>query len=234
MTRTDGSACAIIVAAGRSERMGGIDKLYAELAGRPLLAWTIGAFMRCDAIDDIVLVSSPASLARAQDLVREWRFDRKVISVIPGGETRQESVRAGLDAADGAAIVAIHDGARPLVAGEIIDRGVELARETGAALCGVPARDTIKRVEGQPPLVAETPPREGLWLAQTPQCFLRDLLLRAHAEAKTTATDDAALVEAIGHPVRMYEGAASNFKVTTPEDLIVVEALLRERFAANA
>ncbi|MBI5289440.1 MAG: 2-C-methyl-D-erythritol 4-phosphate cytidylyltransferase [Chloroflexi bacterium] len=234
-----GLACGIVVAAGRSERMGGVDKVFAQLAGRPLLAWTLAAFKRCDAIDGIVVVASEVSLQRMYEFVREWRFDAKVKAVVPGGATRQESVRAGLDAAGSAAIasaiVAVHDGARPLVTPDIIARGVALARETGAALCAVPARDTVKQVEGDPPVVTGTPAREGLWLAQTPQCFDRELLLKAHREAgNTPATDDAALVEALGHAVTVYEGAWSNFKVTTQEDMIIAEALLRERFASGA
>lgn len=224
------SVCAIIVAAGRSERMGGIDKLFAELAGRPLLAWTLGAFKSCTAIDDIVVVASPDSLERVGSLVREWRFDQKVTSVIPGGSSRQESVLAGLEAADGATLVAVHDGARPLVTPEIIEQGVILARKAGAALCGMPARDTVKLVEADSSLVRSTLPRETVWLAQTPQCFDRALLLEAHRAAKATVTDDAALVEALGRTVAIYEGAWSNFKVTTQEDLILAEALMRDRF----
>jgi 2-C-methyl-D-erythritol 4-phosphate cytidylyltransferase len=228
-----GSACGIIVAAGRSERMGGIDKAFAELMGRPLLAWTLGAYKRCAAIDDVIVVAGEDSLERVRGFVREWRFHEKVTAVVPGGATRQESVRAGLEAADGAAIVSVHDGARPLVTPEIIEEGVVLAREAGAALCGVPSRDTVKEVGGQPPVVVSTPARDGLWLAQTPQTFERALLLQAHRAASGTATDDAALVEALGHAVRVYEGSPSNIKVTTPDDLIVVEALLRERFSAG-
>ncbi len=228
-TRT-GPAYAVVVAAGRSERMGGADKVFTQLMGRPLLAWTLGAFKRCASIDSIIVVTAAPSLERMAEFLREWRFDANVSAVVAGGPTRQESVRAGLEAANGAAIVAVHDGARPLVTPEIIDRGIALARETGAALCAVPTRDTVKIAEGDPPFVRETPDRGAVWLAQTPQCFDRELLLRAQREAAADATDDAALVEALGHPVRVYEGAWSNLKVTTPEDLIVAEALLRERF----
>ena len=226
----NGSVCAIIVAAGRSERMGGVDKLFAELAGRPLLAWTLGAFKSCSAVDDIVVVASSESLDRVAQLVRDWRFDAKVTSIVPGGSSRQESVRAGLEAAAGAKIVAVHDGARPLVTPEIIEQGVTLARETGASLCGVPTRDTVKLVEGEPPLVRSTLPRDTVWLAQTPQCFDRALLLEAHRVTESAVTDDAALVEELGRPVSVFEGAWSNIKVTTQEDLVLAEALMRERF----
>ena len=223
--------CAIVVAAGNSSRMGGIDKLFAELLGRPLLYWTLAAFRRCKVIDDVIVVSSRPNLERVDALVREWNLSTKVRATVPGGETRQDSVRAGIDASTRPDIVVIHDGARPLVTPDLIERGVALARATGAALCAVPARDTVKVADGEPPLVSATLSRETVWLAQTPQCFDRELLLRAHGMAEGQATDDAALVEAIGAPVTIYEGSTSNIKVTTPEDLLLAEALMRERFA---
>lgn len=210
--------------------MGGLDKLFAELAGRPLLAWTLAAFKTCAAIDNIVVVASPDSVDRVRALVTEWRFDSSVSGVIPGGTTRQDSVRAGLAAVKNAPIVAVHDGARPLVTPDLIERGVALAHETGAAVCAVPARDTVKLAAGQPPVVKSTLARESLWLAQTPQCFDRELLIEAHRATEVNATDDAALVEALGHAVTIYEGATSNLKVTTMEDLVLAEALMRERY----
>ena len=228
MAEIQGPACAIIVAAGRSERMGGVDKVLAPLVGRPLLAWTLGAFKKCDAIDQVIIVASESSLDRVDALVREWRFT-KVTAIVPGGATRQASVRAGIDAANGAAIVAVHDAARPLVTPELIARGVALARASGAALCAVPSRDTVKDV--QDGVVRATPARARMWLAQTPQVFDRALLLEAHERAVEDATDDAALVEALGRDVHVYEGAASNVKITTPDDMIIAEALLRERLA---
>ncbi len=225
-----GPAFGIVVAAGRSERMGGIDKVFASLAGRPLLVWTLAAFKKCAEIDQVVVVAAPESVDRVRALGAEWRFT-KVTAVVPGGATRQQSVRAGIDAAAEAAIVAIHDAARPLVTPELIARGVALARESGAALCAVPSRDTVKDVEGDPPVVASTPDRARAWLAQTPQVFDRALLLDAHTRATNDATDDSALVEATGHRVRVYEGDYANLKVTSPDDLIIAEALLRERLA---
>jgi 2-C-methyl-D-erythritol 4-phosphate cytidylyltransferase len=226
----EGPAFGIIVAAGRSERMDGIDKVFAALMGRPLLAWTLAAFKQCDAIDRVVVVAAPAAVGRVRAFCAEWRFT-KVTAVVAGGATRQDSVRAGLDAAADAAIVAIHDAARALVTPGLIERGVTLARATGAALCAIPSRDTVKEVAGEPPVVHATPDRARMWLAQTPQVFERTLLLEAHARATAAATDDAALVEATGHAVSVYEGDASNFKITTQDDLIIAEALLRERFA---
>ena len=224
----EGSAYGIVVAAGRSERMGGADKVFAQLAGRPLLAWSLRAFKMCEAIEGVVLVVAPDAVSRAEALVREWRFTN-VVAIVPGGAQRQDSVRAGIDAARGAAIVAVHDGARPLVTPDLIERGVALARAYGAAVCAAPSRDTVKQAYGDPPVVRATLERSAAWLAQTPQVFDRDLLLRAHEAATSNVTDDAALVEALGHDVRLYEGAYWNLKVTAPEDLVVAEALLRER-----
>lgn len=210
--------------------MGGTNKIFAQLVGRPLIVWTLGAFNACEAIDQIVVVASNDAVDRLSDLIVEWRFDRKVRAVVEGGATRQESVLAGLHAAPDVGVVAIHDGARPLITPALIERGVTLARETGAALCATPARDTIKEVVGDPPAVIATPNRAAMWLAQTPQCFERSLIFHAHEQAAGEATDDAALVEALGHRVAVYKGAPSNIKITSPDDLIIAEALLRKRF----
>ena len=185
--------------------MDGVDKVFTTLAGRPLLAWTLAAFKKCDAIDGIVIVASPNGVERMQSFVREWR--------LPKVE----------------AIVAIHDAARPLVTPELIAQGIAKAREHRAVVCAVRSRDTVKQVDGDG-IVRATLDREGVWLAQTPQVFDRELLLEAHGRAQATATDDAALVEALGHEVRVYEGDPSNLKITTSQDLIAAEALLRARF----
>jgi 2-C-methyl-D-erythritol 4-phosphate cytidylyltransferase len=232
----EGPAYGIVVAAGRSERMGGVDKVLTELVGRPLIAWTLAAFRSCPDVEGVVVVAAPKRVERMRDLVREWRF-QNVINVVPGGEQRQDSVRAGIEAANGAAIVAVHDGARPLVTPELIARGIELARESGAAIAAVPARDTVKQAEGEPPVIRATHDRTSIWLAQTPQVFERSLLQRAHEQAASAAhnaTDDAALVEALGHEVRIYEGSAQNIKITTHDDLLIAETLLRARFEENA
>jgi len=162
----------------------------------------------------------------ARDFIAEWRFD-KVRDVVAGGDERQHSVRAGVDVATGAAIVAVHDGARPLVLPALIEQGIALARDTGAAVCAVPSHDTVKDVEGG--IVRATYDRERVWLAQTPQVFERVLLLEAHARGGTAATDDAALVEALGRDVHVYEGDRANLKVTSPDDLLIAETLLRAR-----
>lgn len=226
-----GPAWGVIVAAGRSERMGGADKVFAPLVGRPLVVWSLTAFRNCDEIDGIVVVAAPGSVDRMSALVHEWRMT-KVRAVVAGGTQRQDSVRAGVEAADGAAIVAVHDAARPLVTAELIEAGVEAAREHGAAACALPATDTVKEVDSHSYAIRATLDRDLTWLAQTPQVFDRALLLEAHRRARAAATDDAALVEALGREVHVYEGARWNLKVTTPDDLLVAEALLRSRLEA--
>jgi 2-C-methyl-D-erythritol 4-phosphate cytidylyltransferase len=225
----EGPAYGIVVAAGRSDRMNGVDKVFTELVGRPLVAWTLAAFKNCPDIEGVVVVAAPENLPRMRDLVETWRFTN-VINVVPGGQHRQDSVRAGIEAANGAAILAIHDAARPLVTPALISTGVSLAREAGAAICAVPARDTVKEVDGEPPVVRATRDRDRIWLAQTPQVFERTLLAGAHNAATSGATDDAALVEATGHEVRVYSGDARNIKITTRDDLLIAETLLRARF----
>ena len=223
-------AWGVIVAAGRSERMGGADKVFAPLVGRPLVVWSLTAFRSCDAVEGVVVVAAPGSVDRMSALVHEWRMT-KVRAVVAGGAQRQDSVRAGLEAAAGATIVAVHDAARPLVTPALIEAGIEAARVHGAALCAVPATDTVKDVDDGG-VVRATLDRSRTWLAQTPQVFDRALLAEAHRRAEAVATDDAALVEALGREVHVYEGARWNLKVTTPDDLLVAEALLRSRLEA--
>lgn len=217
---------AVIAAAGRGVRMGGVDKLLAPLAGRPLLADSLAAFQGCAAVQRVVLVMAEERLEDGGRLVREGGFD-KVSSVCAGGARRQDSVRAGLEALGPCEWVVVHDGARPLVTARLIEEGLAAARETGAAICAVPVSDTIKQVAASGE-VERTLEREGLWLVQTPQVFRYDLLLEAHRAARIEATDDAALVEAMGGRVRVYMGSPRNIKVTTPEDLALAEDMLRD------
>jgi 2-C-methyl-D-erythritol 4-phosphate cytidylyltransferase len=225
----DDTCGAIVVAAGRSQRMAGGDKLWAPLVGpdgraRPLLAYAVAAFQRCAAIGRIALVLAEDALVRGRELARDEGFD-KVCAVVAGGARRQDSVRAGLEAAGRVGWVVVHDGARPLVTPELIERGLAAARETGAACCALPVPDTVKEAgEG---FITRSLDRSRLWLAQTPQVFRYDLLVEAHRKAQGEATDDASLVEALGVKVKLFEGSPRNLKVTTPEDLALVQALLR-------
>ncbi|MDP9381883.1 MAG: 2-C-methyl-D-erythritol 4-phosphate cytidylyltransferase [Chloroflexota bacterium] len=221
-----GDAGAVIVAAGSSTRMRGTHKLWADLCGEPLLARTLRAFQECAAVGRVVVVSSQEHAEAVRGLCATQGFS-KVAQVCPGGANRQESVLAGLRVLGPCELVAVHDGARPLVTGVIILQGLDAARENGSALCAVRAKSTHKLVDERG-AVLSTPPRESLWEAQTPQVFRYAELLAAHeraAETGTTYTDDAALMEAAGHTVRVYEGSYRNIKVTTPEDLTLVRAL---------
>jgi len=215
---------AVIVAAGGSTRMSGADKLFATIGGRPLLARTLQAFEDSLLVERIVLVLSAANLERGRALVAEGGID-KLSAVCMGGPRRQDSVRLGLEALGPCEWVLVHDGARPLVTTALIERGLAAARETGAAVPAVPIADTVKLAapDGR---VEQTLDRSGLWAAQTPQVFRYDLLLRAHREVTGDVTDDSAMLEALGLPVKLFEGSPANIKVTTPEDLRLAEALL--------
>lgn len=217
----------MIVAAGESRRMRGIDKIFTPLAGRPLVTHTIEAFNDSPRIGRIVLVLSKAILDRGRRLVKEGGWD-KVADVCAGGERRQDSVRAGLDRLTDVEWVVVHDGARPLVDVGIIDRGLDAATETGAAVAAVPVTDTIKRA-GPGRIVVDTPPREELWAAQTPQVFRRTVLAGAHERVAEDVTDDAAMVELVGGAVKLFMGSYENIKVSTPEDLAAARVLLESR-----
>jgi 2-C-methyl-D-erythritol 4-phosphate cytidylyltransferase len=217
---------AIIVAAGKSLRMGS-DKIWVSLAGRPLLAHTVSIFQFCSAIDRITLVLSADRQRLGMSLVKGARFG-KVVNICFGGEVRQQSVRAGLEALGPCEWVVVHDGARPLVTTRLIEQGLAAARETGAATCAVPVQDTIKLVN-EKHLVEKSLNRSHLWLIQTPQVFRYDMLMEAHqkADGRAAAGDDAALVERLGHPVKVFMGSYHNIKVTTPDDLVLAQMLLK-------
>jgi 2-C-methyl-D-erythritol 4-phosphate cytidylyltransferase len=219
---------AIIVAAGSSRRMQGINKTWATLGDKPLLAHSIGACERSGLIDDILLVLAPDALPAGEQLCQRqgWQHIR---ALVPGGVRRRDSVRAGLEALAASApdYILIHDGARPFLTPDLIERGLAAARQHGAAAAAVPVKDTIKRATPDG-LVIETLDRASLRAIQTPQVFAYDLLLHAHRtlDPSWDATDDAALVERIGHPVALFPGAYRNIKITTPDDLLIAEALL--------
>ncbi|MBM3946235.1 MAG: 2-C-methyl-D-erythritol 4-phosphate cytidylyltransferase [SAR202 cluster bacterium] len=224
--RLSGPVGVVVVAAGSSQRMGGADKIFAPVLGRPLLAYSLDAIASSPLVDEVVVVVSAANVQAASALVRECGW-RKVRSVCVGGARRQDSARNGLAALSPATRwVLVHDGARPCVTREMVARGLEAALETGAAIAAVPVADTIKVVspDGR---IRQTPPRSELYAAQTPQVFRLDLLLRAYEANDADATDDAAVMERAGHQVRVFQGSPANIKVTTPTDLLVAEALLR-------
>lgn len=230
---SNGNAVVIVVAAGSSRRMEGQDKLFALLGDRPVLAHTLAA-LHAAPIEAIVLVVSEAAQQRCGELLRTYGFAR-VQAMCLGGATRQESVYRGLVAAarlaEAPEWALIHDGARPLVTPSIVAACLAAARAHGAAFVGVPVTDTIKLVD-ESCLVMRTLPRERMWAAQTPQAArLRDLL-RVHEKAQAAgieATDDAALLEWAGIPVKAVPGSYENIKITRPVDLEVAAALLRRR-----
>lgn len=220
---------AVVVAAGRSTRLGH-DKLFVGVAGAEVLAWALRAFEESSEVGEIALVLNASNADRGRALVAAAGFS-KVRHFCIGGARRQDSVRAGLAALAGCEWVAIHDGARPLVTPDLIARGLAAARATGAAIPGVPLKDTVKvvRPDGTAELVAATPDRSALRAIQTPQVFRYELIVDAYRRAPGEVTDDAALLEVLGHPVVVYPGAYDNLKITTADDLVVAEALLLRR-----
>jgi 2-C-methyl-D-erythritol 4-phosphate cytidylyltransferase len=218
------SAAAIVLAAGESRRMGQ-DKTLLAVLGRPLVAYALDAFEACPLVDQVVVVLSPDNAEMVLPLLAEFP---KVVRTCMGGRRRQDSVRAGLHTIAPREWVVVHDGARPLVTPALIAAGVEAARATGAAAAALPLVETLKEADVLG-VVRRTVPRSDLWTVQTPQVFRHDLLLRAHNAAIVDVTDDCALVEQIGGRVKLYPGDRANVKVTTPEDLPIVEALLRDR-----
>jgi 2-C-methyl-D-erythritol 4-phosphate cytidylyltransferase len=217
---------AIIVAAGEGKRMGDMDKVLAELDGEPILIRATRPFQQCRLIDQIVVVVSGDNEKKCRRLVtgKEWS---KVTDVCIGGKRRQDSVAAGLKQLGGYDWVVIHDGARPLVTVDLIERGLAAAQETGAAAAAVPVTDTIKVVDDNG-IVSQTPPRENLRAVQTPQVFRFDVIQIAHQQDCSDVTDDATLVENLGHKVKLYEGSYDNIKITTPDDLVLAGVFLRK------
>ena len=218
---------AVIVAAGSATRMGGIDKVMADLGGEPMIVRTARAFQNCEAIASIVIVTREDLIRPISDLCRDMK---KVAAVVAGGKSRQESVHLGLNALPkGTKLAAVHDGARPLVSWQVIDRVVRAANTYGAAAPAIPVKDTIKVVQGG--LVKETPDRSSLMAVQTPQVFDFDLLrgaLRKAEEDGAQVTDDCSAVERTGMRIKIVEGDERNLKVTTPMDLKIAELLLEE------
>ena len=218
---------AVIVAAGNASRMGGIDKVMAPLGGEPMIVKSVRTFQECDAVREIVIVTRQDLLVPIMDLCHG--FD-KVKTVITGGASRPESVEKGLRAlSDKVKQAAIHDGARPLITWQVIDRTIRAAASYGAAAPAIPVKDTVKVVRGG--IVMETPDRSRLQAVQTPQIFDIDLLraaLKKAAEDGAQITDDCSAVERLGMSVRMVEGDERNIKVTTPLDLKIAEVLMEE------
>lgn len=225
---------AIVLSAGVGKRMNAaMSKQYIQVGGVPIVGHALEAFGRAACVDAIVLVVGGGDEARGRQLAETYGHG-KVVAVVSGGAERQHSVRRGLDALQAhcpaAQWVLVHDGARPLVSEGVIERCLAAAKETGAAVPGVPVKDTVKTANREGIVVA-TPERSSLWAVQTPQAFRVDLLADAHARAEreqVLGTDDAMLVERMGVAVKISEGDYRNVKVTTPDDLALVERFWAE------
>lgn len=217
----------VIVAAGSASRMGGIDKVMAPLAGEPMIARTVRAFQECDAVKKIVVVTREDLILPITSLCSGMD---KVKAVVAGGSSRQESVHLGLNALSGEVqLVAVHDGARPLVSWQMIDRVIRAANTYGAAAPAIPVKDTIKVVKGG--VVEQTPDRSTLFAVQTPQVLDFDLLrgaLKKVEQEQLQVTDDCSAVEQMGMRIKIVEGDERNLKVTTPLDLKIAQMLLEE------
>jgi 2-C-methyl-D-erythritol 4-phosphate cytidylyltransferase len=216
---------AVIVAAGTASRMGGIDKVMAELEGEPMIVRTVRTFQTCDAVKEIVIVTREDLILPIRDLCKNMD---KVKAVVCGGKSRQESVELGLSAlSNKVKLVAVQDGARPLITHAVIDRTIRAAHSYGAAAPAIPVKDTIKVVNGG--VVSSTPDRKTLQAVQTPQVFDLALLKGALKKAKkdgAEVTDDCSAVELMGMSVKIVEGDERNIKVTTPLDLAIAKLLL--------
>ncbi len=206
--------------------MGGINKQFSELGGSPVAVRSIAAFQNCALIDEIIVVTREQDVKKLLSYLTEFS---KVKAVVYGGVTRQQSVLNGIRAcSQQSEFVAVHDGARPLVTQKAIEDTLSTAFSCGAAAVGVKVKDTVKIVDGDN-VITSTPDRESLRLVQTPQVFLKKLYLDAVDTVQNSGgfTDDCMLIEAYGHKVKMVEGSYMNIKITTPEDIIIAEALLQ-------
>ena len=222
---------ALILAAGEGSRMGlGYNKMFLKLRDKPLLAHTLAPWQTMGEIDQLVVVTSQRDRQQVEDLVKQYHLNR-VTNVVVGGKTRQESVYRGLSSLkeNEPEVVLIHDGARPFVTPPLIRTLIAATVKHGAAIVAVPVKDTIKVAEqGR---ISTTLDRSRLWAAQTPQGVRYSLILDAHHQAqavKREGTDDASLVEAMGHLVYIVQGYAGNLKVTTPDDIDLALALLQK------
>lgn len=218
---------AIVLAAGRGERLKSkVPKLLAKIGSKPVIIHTLEALSRNPSIKDIILVANAKNLREMTAWVKRYHI-RKISSVVEGGARRQDSLGSGLKAVDSRTdLVLIHDAARPFIDKNLIDSVINVAKKSGAAITGVPVKATIKKAFGK--VVDKTIERKNLWEIQTPQVFKKDLILKAYKKfGKIDVTDDAMLVEKLGGKVNIVEGSYSNIKITTPEDLVLAEAIAK-------
>jgi 2-C-methyl-D-erythritol 4-phosphate cytidylyltransferase len=230
-----GSVAAVIVAAGVGKRMGTqtVAKQFLRIDGVPILAYTLRKFEACAGIDEIILVARPEDHAACAEIIADLGA-RKVTALAEGGKERQDSVWNGLCQVNPATdIVLIHDAVRMFVTEEMLTASIQAARECGASIVAVPAKDTIKKATGQGEsmFVETTLDRNTLWQVQTPQTFQYRLIVKLHQHARELGiygTDDAMLAEHFGHPVKIVPGSYRNIKITTPDDLVIATAFVRD------
>lgn len=226
-----GKVTAIVLAAGKGSRMNSdTPKQYLTLLGKPVLFYSLQAFDASD-VDNIVLVTGRGEQEYCKKEIIEKYQIKKVTHIVEGGAERYHSVWHGLTAAEDAAYVLVHDGARPLISSHIINKAVSVVKETGACVIGMPVKDTIQIVDEEK-AIASTPDRSRTWIAQTPQCFSYELALSSYNKViesgDSKITDDAMVVRKYGNAcVTMLEGGYENIKVTTPEDIAVAECFLK-------
>ncbi len=207
--------------------MNGTDKIFTEIAGRPVIVHTLDAFERCEAIDGIILVLPNKSIEMGRELIAKYGY-AKVEAICEGGQTRQQSVNNGLKSTSKCDFVLVHDGARPCVTMEAIESGISEAIKEGVAIAASPISDTIKQVDDSL-LVSKTLDRNKLVSVHTPQVFRYDILKAVHSNPAFEATDDAALAERMGYRVKIYVDSYENIKITTIADLTIAEAILSSR-----
>jgi 2-C-methyl-D-erythritol 4-phosphate cytidylyltransferase len=212
----------IVVAAGRSERMG-FDKLWEDLNGRPVLAWSVAAIANARP-DRLAVVATSAVLERVDRLLRDAGIQGVVVQ---GGARRRDSVAAGVSALTDVDWIVVHDAARPLASADLVERGLEAAQSSGAAVPGLPLADTVKRVDGS--RVLQTLDRSQLRAIQTPQIFRRSLLSWALSASDEDVTDEAALIESLGGIVYTFQGQPDNLKLTYPDDLQFMREIISRR-----
>ena len=234
MAKTHSLHTALVLAGGSGSRMGGrVKKQFLELAGRPLLYYSMKCFQDSPLIGRIILVSSPDSVGYCRTQIVEKYGFTKTAAIVPGGAQRYDSVYAGLCACREAAedeLVFVHDSARPFVTEEMLQRCFHAAQKNGACSAGMPSKDTVNLTDADG-VVQMVPDRKNVWIVQTPQVFRLELLKKAHESLRSRnmegITDDVAVVRsALGVPVQMVQGDYRNIKITTPEDLIVAEGIL--------
>lgn len=218
---------ALVLAAGRSQRMQGIDKTFAPVLGKPLILHTLSVFLNCPEVREITLVMPENNVDKGRKLLEEHGIANQV-NLCPGGDRRQDSAARGLEALGPCDLVAVHDGARPCLSPDTLHNALLDARKHGNAVVAMPITDTVKRADSEG-YIATPVSRESLWAMQTPQIFPYAVLQRAYRKVSQDVTDDASMVQQMGIKVKLIAGSPTNLKVTTPADLALAEMILKHR-----